>query len=337
MQLHPLKRTEMRTLFGILPALILIVACQQEPKKQYKPQSLGALNTLAVVMDNNLWKGPVGDQVRSLFAAPQIGLTWDEPRFTLEQIPPDVFKGTTRHRRAILFISKDSITGAQIRTDLYAAPQRVGVIKADTDSALTETINKHAEQIMSSIREMELEEAQQRFLRSLSKDSVLTDKFGISMRLPSVYKVGKQEDNFVWIDREIQKGSMNLIAYEMPGDYFKNDSTLVSRVIGMRDSIGRLYIPGPDVPNKVTYMGTEKAFAPAVFTTTINGKEALEIRGIWEVVNYPMAGPFITYILKDSKRKRTMVLEGFVFAPATNKRDYMFELEAIIRTVSFSE
>jgi hypothetical protein len=327
----------MRTLLGILIALTAILACEQGPKKKYKPQSLGALNTLAVVMDNNLWKGPVGDQVRSLFAAPQIGLTWDEPRFTLEQIPPAVFKGTTRHRRAILFISKDTITGAQVRTDLYAAPQRVGVIKADTDSTLIQTIAAHAEQIMAAIREMELKEAQERFLRSLSKDSVLTDKFGISIRLPSVYKVGKQEDNFVWIDREIQKGSMNLVAYEMPGDYFDTDSTLVSSVISMRDSIGRLYIPGPDVPNKITYMGTEKAFAPAVFSTEINGVEALEIRGIWDVVNYPMAGPFVTYIIRDSKRNRNIVLEGFVFAPATNKRDYMFELEAIIRTVTLKE
>jgi hypothetical protein len=327
----------MRTLFGILTVLTVIVACEQGPKKRYKPQSLGALNTLAVVMENNLWKGAVGDEVRSLFAAPQIGLTWDEPRFTLEHIPPSVFKGTTRHRRAVLYISKDTITGAQVRTDLYAAPQRVGVIKADTDSALIQTIATHAEQIMTNLRAMELEEAQQRFLRSLSKDSVLTDKFGVSLRLPSVYKVGKQDENFVWIDREIQKGSMNLVVYEIPGNYFDNDSTLVSNVIRMRDSIGRLYIPGPDVPNKTTYMGTEKAFAPAVFTTEIGGEEALEIRGIWEVINYPMAGPFITYIIKDSYRNRNIILEGFVFAPATNKRDYMFELEAIIRTATFKE
>jgi hypothetical protein len=84
-------------------------------------------------------------------------------------------------------------------------------------------------------------------------------------------------------------------------------------------------------------MGTEKAFAPAVFPTEINGIEAIEVRGIWEVINYPMAGPFLTYILKDKERQRNIVLEGFTFAPATNKRDYMFELEAIIRTATVKE
>jgi hypothetical protein len=32
-----------------------------------------------------------------------------------------------------------------------------------------------------------------------------------------------------------------------------------------------------------------------------------------------------------------MVLEGFTFAPATSKRDYMFELEAILKTVKIRE
>ncbi len=314
---------------------LVATACQDGPKKKYKPQSLGAINTVAVVMDNGLWEGAVGDRVRQYFASPLIGLTWDEPRFSLEHMPPSVFRGTTRHRRAVLFVDKDSIEGAQVRDDLYASPQKVGVFKAPTDSALLKVIDTFAGRVMREIREMELEEAQKRFLRSLSKETVLQEKFGISLRLPSLYKVGKQEDNFVWIDREIQKGSMNIIAYEMPGDHFKADSTLVRDIVRMRDSIGKLFIPGPDVPGKITYMGTEKAFAPSVFPAEIGGFKGVEVRGVWDVVNYPMAGPFLTYIVNDTVRNRKLVLEGFTFAPATNKRDYMFELEAILKTIKF--
>lgn len=321
----------------MLVSWVVLMACEDSPKKKYKPQSLGAINTVAVVMDNALWRGEVGDKVREYFAAPLIGLTWDEPRFNLEHMPPSVFRGTTRHRRAVLYIDKDSISGSQVRDDLYASPQKVGVIKAMTDSALIGEIEDHAFQIIEEIRSMELEEAQKRFLRSLSKETVLEDKFGVSLRLPSLYKVGKQEDGFVWIDREIQKGSMNIIAYEMPEDYFDNDSTFISDIVRMRDSIGKRFVPGPDVPNKITYMGTEKAFAPSVFPAEIGGFKAVEVRGIWEIVNYPMAGPYLTYIINDTLHNRKMVLEGFTFAPATNKRDYMFELEAILRTVKFQE
>ncbi|MBT8321280.1 MAG: DUF4837 family protein, partial [Eudoraea sp.] len=166
-------------------------------------------------------------------------------------------------------------------------------------------------------------------------DKVLQDKFGIKLNIPSIYEMGKEEDNFVWIDRQIQKGTMNIIAYSLPSSSFDNDSTFVRDIVRMRDSIGQLYVPGPDIPNKITYMITEKAFAPYVFSAEIAGKKAAEIRGIWEVKNYPMAGPFLSYIINDEANDRILVLEGFTFAPATNKRDYMFELEAIMKTLRF--
>ena len=326
----------MRSLVLPLFLLLILASCQDKPSKKYKPASLGALNTLAVVMENDLWEGPVGNKVREHFAAPVLGLTWDEPLMNLEHMPLSVFRGTTRHRRAVLFVSLDSVNAAQIQEDLYAAPQKVAIIKGTTDSSLISTIEAAAEDIIASLKRMELEEAQTRFLRSLSKDTILRRKFGISLRLPSLYTVGKEEDGFVWIDREIQRGSMNIIAYEMPADSFQTDSTFVQDIVRMRDSIGKKYIPGPDVPGKVTYMGTEKAFAPYVFPAEIGGMQAVEVRGIWDVVNYPMAGPFLTYIINDKERNRKLVLEAFTFAPATNKRDYMFELEAILRTVQFN-
>ena len=49
----------------------------------------------------------------------------------------------------------------------------------------------------------------------------------------------------------------------------------------------------------------------------IGGKEAIEVRGIWDIKNYPMAGPFLTYIINDDASERILVFEGFVFAPAT--------------------
>ncbi len=320
-----------------LLSLLFFLSCQDKPAKKYKPASLGAINTLAVVMDNELWEGPVGDKVRQHFAAPVLGLTWDEPLLNLEHMPKSVFRGTTRHRRAVLFVDRDSVSGAQIQDDLYAAPQKVAVIKGTSDAALIASIETAAGPIISAIKEMELKEAQERFLRSLSKEKALGEDFGISLRLPSVYKVGKREENFLWIDREIQKGSMNIIVYEMPPDSFESDSTFVQDIVQMRDSIGKQYIPGPDVPGKTTYMGTEKAFAPYVFPAEVGGLKGVEVRGIWEVVNYPMAGPFLTYILNDKARNRKLVLEGFTFAPATNKRDYMFELEAILKTLKFPQ
>ncbi|MGB5647264.1 MAG: DUF4837 family protein, partial [Muriicola sp.] len=309
----------MKHLFTLLFVLLLLFSCDDGPKKSYKPASIGAINTVGVVISNDLWEGPVGDKLREYFAAPVVGLTWDEPIFSLEQMPQKVFTGTTRHRRAVLFVDLDTVNVAHVKTDLYATPQEIGVIKGRTQEEIIDNIETSAEEIIKAITAMELKETQKRFLRSLNKEKILEEKFGVTLSLPSIYKLGKQEDNFVWIDREIQKGSMNIIAYEIPWSGLSNDSTFVTDFIRMRDSIGKKYIPGPDVLNKITYMTTEDAFAPYFFTTEIDGRRTVEARSIWDMENFPMAGPFATFIMDDEKNNRKLVVEGFTFAPATNK------------------
>ncbi|CAZ95779.1 DUF4837 family protein [Zobellia galactanivorans] len=318
------------TLFLLLT--LLFSSCKESKSKKYLPSSVGAINSMVVVIDNELWKGSVGDTIRRHFAAPVVGMPMDEPLFTIDQVAPKFFTGSIRNTRSILYVMEDSLNLAHVKTDMYASPQRVGVIKGTSKDEIIENVKAKADDIITAFKDMEIEAAQKRFERSLSKETVLKDKFGISLNIPSIYKVGKQEDNFVWIDREIQRGTANITVYEMPGDSFSNDSTLVKDIVAMRDSIGALYIPGPDVPNKITHMRTEPAFAPYVYPAEIGGLKGVEVRGLWDIKNFPMAGPFLTYILNDKENNRKLVLEGFVFAPATEKRNDLFELEAILKT-----
>lgn len=315
-------------------AILIFSSCSDAPKQKYQPESIGAVNTLTVVMEDALWKGAVGDAVREKFAAPVVGLVWsDEPLFTINYVPTKVFKGALKQTRAILLVAVDTVTVGHVKNEVYARPQKVGVIKAATESLLIDKIEEEADAMITAFKSAEIVTAQKRFLRSISKETALRDRFGFELTMPSMYKVGKKDSNFVWIDRQIQRGTLNMIAYTVPGDYFKADSTLVQDIIGLRDSIGERYIPGPDVPNKKTFMITEKAFAPNVFPAEINGFKGVEVRGIWEISGYAMAGPYLMYILNDTANDRKIVLEGFTFAPSAEKRDYMFELEAILKTI----
>ena len=283
-----------------------------------------------VVMDNELWRGAVGDKVRELFAQPALSLMPEQPILSLTQIPPQVFRGATAHSRSVLFVQEDSLSVAHVKTNVYAQPQKVAVVKGTTYNELVSGLEKIANNAISSFKQIEISEAQERFTRSLNKETALQETFGITMTIPSAYRVGKQENNFVWLDRQIPKGNMNIVVYSVPEDSFTNDSTFVRDVVAMRDSIGKKYIPGP---YEDTYMMTEKAFAPYLFPVEIGGLKGAEARGIWEINGYPMAGPFLTYILNDEKNSRKLVIEGFTFAPNTQKRDYMFELEAILKTI----
>jgi len=321
---------------GFLVMLLINVACKEEGKHDYLPESVGAMNRLTVVIDNELWKSSVGDAVRENYTAAAQGLTWDEALFTITQIPPQIFSGSVRNTSAVLYILEDSLNIGHMKSNMYAKPQKVGVIKGRNKQELIENIHGTAPEFIKDFKGLEIKKAQKRFTKSLNKEKSLENKFNISMKIPSIYRVGREEDNFVWIDRQIQKGNMNIIAYSMPWDSFQNDSTFVQDIIKMRDSIGNLYIKGNDVAGKNNHMVTEKAFSPYVFPADVSGKKAAEVRGIWEMSDYPMAGPFLTYIINDKENNRKLVLEGFVFAPATRKRDYMFELEAILKSVQFN-
>jgi len=314
-----------------------LISCNNSKKQRYLPSSIGAINQVTIVMENELWKGEVGDQVRKHYAAMAIGLTWEEAIFTLNHVPPKVFSGALHNTRAIVYVEKDSVIKAGMKSEVYATPQNMVVIKGITNEDLIAGIDATAKKAIATFKSVELKETQKRLLISLNKEGVLEDKFNISMSVPSIYKVDVQKDNFVWMSREIQKGHMNIMVYEIPLKNLSTDSTLVRDIVHMRDSIGALHIPGPDVPNKVTHMRTEPAFSPSIFPIDINGKKGIEVRGIWDIKNYPMAGPFLTYIIDDTENNRKLIIEGFTFAPATNKRDDMFSLEAILKTIAFKK
>jgi len=318
-------------------AIVFLSSCKEGKKEDYLPNSIGAYNTLTIVIDNELWKSEVGDRIRENFAAPAVGLSWDEALFSITQVPPQVFSGAVRSTRNVLYVMEDSLNVAHMKSDMYARPQKVGVIKGRTKAEIIQNLNEQAPDFIATFKEQEIEEAQRRFLKSLNKEKALQERLGISLNVPSIYKVGREEDNFVWIDRQIQKGTMNIIAYSVPWNTFDNDSTFVQDIIKMRDSIGGLFIQGEPIQGKENHMITEKAFSPYVFPAEISGRKAAEVRGIWEMSGYPMAGPFLTYIINDEPNNRKLVLEGFTFAPATEKRDYMFELEAILKTLSFNK
>ena len=82
-------------------------------------------------------------------------------------------------------------------------------------------------------------------------------------------------------------------------------------------------------------MITSPAFAPTYTKTQLNGYPTIVSKGLWEVKDFILGGPFSNYIIEDPKRDRCVVIEGFIAAPGTSKRDLLFELETIIKSVRF--
>ena len=142
--------------------------------------------------------------------------------------------------------------------------------------------------------------------------------------------IAKPEDKFNWIKRDIPTGYTNVLFYEIPLSAIKKNDSLVSQIIKTRDSIGKKYIPGPV---DGSYMATEMAYAPHIYETIIDNKPTIEVKGLWDVKNQFMSGPFIMYFIEDKVNNRYVVAEGFAFAPSVSKRNYVFELESIIKSI----
>jgi hypothetical protein len=327
-----------KKLYVFLFALALFSACEDPKDKdvaaQYLPLSSGTVNMIAVVMDSGQWKGKVGDSIRSIYGVPTDGLPIQEPIFSLKQVSPEVFKGAVTKYRSVLMVKTSDKKKYKVRENIYAKPQKI-VYVTGTEDEIVQQLRKNAASSIKTFKKNELFSKQQFIKGSMNEDKALQETFGITLNIPSVYKMVKKEDNFVWFERKVKTGTMNVIAYTLPYGSIPKDDTTIDAIIKMRDSIGEAYVPGKDP--ETMYMITEKAYTPFLYNATIDNKPAFETKGMWEVYNFQMAGPFINYVVEDKEHNRLVVIEGFTFAPSEDKRDFMFEIEAILKSLKIEK
>ena len=324
----------MRRFLFYLLILVFFINCSDNNKKRFLPNSVGKINSLSIVIENELWNGVVDNTLRNYFAQPVEDIPGEqEPIFSIQQLPHQVFKGATRYGRNVLVIDTDNKNKFDIRDTLFAKPQKVAFLIGETTDDLILLIQKHAKKIIQTYKDNELKESQARFKTSLNSTKNIEDKLNIKLSIPSSFSVVKQENNFFWLEQKIKGGSSNLIIYEMPlNKICINNTDCTEAIIHMRDSIGEKYIPGRE---EGMYMITGQAFAPSIYKQKIGERNVIENRGLWQVKNFILGGPFINYIFENPERNRCIVLEGFVSAPGTPKRDFLFELEAIIKSIEF--
>ncbi|WP_339753643.1 DUF4837 family protein [uncultured Winogradskyella sp.] len=324
----------MKTLYTVL-LCVFLMACgetKEGDNKIYLPASNGNLNSISVVVDNQLWEGNVGESIRDIFAAPLNGLPSDEPLFSMRQIPPQIFDGFTTRSRIVLKIEKGNLEAkTKIVNEAFAKPQTVAVVGGKTNKDIITQLKENRDKIIDAFNKEEVKEKQRRIKLSLLADEKMENKLGFTINIPSAYKISKASDDFFWIRKNLSNSkTIELMIYEVPLETLsKGDSTIID-IIEMRNKITKSKIPGEDG----IYMAVEDAYAPALFNTIIDNKPAYEVRGIWEMIGYTMAGPFITYIIEDKINNRYLVADGYVYAPSLEKRGYVFELESIIKSIT---
>ena len=315
-------------IFKAFLAVLILVSCDKDVKN-FKPQSSGRINSISVIIDKPSWDGKIGDAIRDKYASEFIGLPQVEEAFTLNYIPYEAFTGFGRTARNIIYINKKKKDKPRMIRDRYARPQLFLEISGLDNESIIQGISSSFEFSSTQFQNGEITENKNRILNSLLKDTGL-DSLNISLKIPSAYSVFKNEPETVWLQKPLKNGTSNLIIKDLNSSVSDFEKINLNDVVSLRDSIGKEFIPGR-VEN--SYMITEKEYLPYISYQTVNGFEAIETRGTWEVKGDYMGGPFINYIIKDTLNNSLLYVEGFVFSPSQRKRDKMIELEAVIKSM----
>jgi hypothetical protein len=307
--------------------LVVLVSCLKKEANLPRKTS-GAINTISVIIEDQLWNGEVGDSIRNKFASPVIGLPEEEPLFTINQFPIQLLEGFATASRAIIIVKKATENKFEIKKNQYASPQNVFHISGKTAVEILQLLEEHSPEIIRYIKQAEISESQRINQKALLPAGLFKKQFQLSLQVPSNFEQVMRKPNFVWLKKNSISGSSSLLLYQLPLKTIRT-STVSAAILSMRDSIGK-YIQGTEPQ---TYMISETGYTPYFFKSTLDHRLAYETRGTWQLQNDYMSGPFINYTIVDSINKRLVVLEGFCYSPSKEKRDVMHELDAIMHSV----
>jgi len=347
----------------IVFGLVIITSCNDEVKGTYgaKPMAMGRLNDMVVIADNDVWEGMPGDTFRHYFESaypimPNPEPMFDIRHFTATQINAEPLRkelrtyvilsdltdtdspttkmvrkdiGEERYLKAIkkgelvTTVGKDKWARGQIIVYLFAKNEtELSKAIKDKFAALAKRVRLHdEEQLLASIYTVKLE--------NLGAIARIKERFGVDIKIPGNYKqvVDDVDQNIYWLRADDNESSTNIVLRSY--DYISKDQISVDSIVALRNKYGKQYISGP---TKGSYMVTNREDLPVYdYTHDIDGMYSKELRGIWEMENDFMGGPFITFTMIDQDRGKVLFVDAFVYAPGKQKRDKVQQLEYIIK------
>jgi hypothetical protein len=154
--------------------------------------------------------------------------------------------------------------------------------------------------------------------------------FGVELVIPKGFSLITKQGDFAWIREETPETTLGILLYSF--DYSDSTGLTAKSIVGTRNRIAKQYVPGP---KEGSYMSTMQELPVITKDIYVLGRPAIELRGLWNVKGDFMGGPFVSYTMLDTTSNRVLYLEGFVYAPKYNKRNYIRRLEAILLSLQF--
>ncbi|MBP5217758.1 MAG: DUF4837 family protein [Bacteroidales bacterium] len=314
-------------------AFTLMVAAAVSCKSNGKvllPNVSGKAGEVIVVIDKDYWDGNLGNGVRELLARDCEYLPQREPLYSLVNLTPGAFTDMFKYHRNIVIFNIDTTVAKQgvvYRTDVWAHPQCVIQLNAaSADSALS-VLNRNGENLAGAIEQAERNRviANTLLYEEGNLAEVVSKMIGGKVHFPVGYNLRKATSDFIWIADEKQYTNQGVFIYKYPAtdpEPFSDEN-----IIAKRNEFLKANVPGM-FDN--TYMITSEAVKPGVRFLKYHDRDFAETRGLWEVYNDFMGGPFVSHSFYSPDGKEIIVLDAWVYAPKYDKRQYMRQVESLL-------
>lgn len=287
-----------------------------------------------VVMDRANWESTAGEAIKGELYADIPGLPQSEPAIKITYVTPNDFNGLLTYVRNIVIVKVDpsmfTRTSVNSETNRWANGQIVINVNTPDAQNLAEFMERNKGAIVHMITKAEMNRTISQLEKTYSSavlDNVRS-KFGVSLRVPSDMTYTRNAENFFWASNNANRGRTDVIVYSFP--YTDKETFTLDYLVAKRDSVLRENLPGAF---ENSYMATETRFGLDYKPITVQGKYCAEIRGLWKMVGDMMGGPFVSHARLDEENNQVIVVEGFVFAPETNKGNYIRRIEAALYTL----
>ncbi len=329
------------TYLMVAAAAFTMISCNQaKTRKSLLPNISGKAGDVMVVMEKGYWEGAPGTTLRDTLARDCDFLPQREPLFSLMDVAPNVFNSSNMfqiHRNIIIVNISPSVTepGVVFRKDLWAAPQCVIRINAIDSESAVQLIKDYSSRIVATIEQAERDRiiANSKKYEEHELAPIVTKLAGGSPHFPSGYKIKKVTDDFLWITYDTQYIQQSILVYKYPvveGE----DMMSLDNILENSNEMLKKNVPGMF---ENTYMTISNFARPSIQYMKYKGLDFAEVHGFWEVYNDYMGGPFVSHVFYSPDGKDMIVLQGFVYAPKYDKRQYMRQVESIIYSFEWAK
>ena len=314
-------------------ALICLVfvtgACKKEKKPQLLPAISGKAGEVEIVSTKALWESEVGNAIRTVLQAEYPYTPQKESKYRIYNVPPEGFVNVFRLHRNILYvhIADSCVQKYTVSKNAWADPQTLVTVYAPDEAAAAEVILSCGDKICEAFEDAERERViyNARKFENAALGDLVRSQFGGSPWFPSSYSMKKRTEDFVWISYETTYTTQGIFIYKFP--YTGEEQFTSQALVARRNAVMKENVPAS---LEGSYMITNPVITPGYYQKSYKGRDFVEIRSLWETQNDYMGGPFISDAFRSADGKDVIVIEGFVYAPKYDKRDYLRQVEAII-------